>query len=238
MKSYSLLLLIALFTTNLLSQANAYRDFIIAASSKTNPATLVYDFKQVGGSTRFFSDNWSEGYVYPNIGEMISKGTKFNFDYDENTLYLQSITKDVIAINMRTVKKFGILNEKGETTHFGKINGFNIENPMFYEIVAGSDTSDIAIFKTKTIKYIKPDKNDYLRNFNGDYSGTYTATPEYYLYNKSKKTKNVKSLNKKELSIFYAEYKLKLFEAFKGKKKLSDKEAKTLFASIITNDTI
>jgi hypothetical protein len=235
MKHLVLIFLIVTSSTFVSSQANAYRDFIIAASSKTNPTMVSENFKQVGGSARFFSDNWSDGYVYPNFGEVISKGTKFNYDFDENTLYLQSDKKEIIAINMVTVKKFGIVNNKGETVHFGKVKGLDNGNPIFYEIIGGSDTTAIAIYKTRKVEYVKPDKNDYLRNFNGDYTGTYRSTSDYYLYDQSKPAKKIKSLSKREMLNFFPNYKDKIFQAFKSKKNLSDKEAKLLIDQMLSN---
>lgn len=233
MKIFSTIFLCGLFSLIVSAQANAYRDFIIAASSKTNPVILVENFKEVGGSSRFFSDDWCDGYVTPNYGASTSHGTKFNYDYDEKTLYLKSSSKEIIAINMQSVKNFGIVSEKGEMHHFAKIKGIDIDTLNFYEIIGGSDSSSIAIFKTKIIELRKADKNDYLNNFNGDYSSTYLSKTEYILYDSAKGTKKTKSINKKELLAFYPDHKNKILLDFKKKNKLSDQEAKLLIDGIL-----
>ena len=218
------------------AQARSFRDFIIAASSKTNPTILTENFKEVGGASRFVSDVWSVGYALPKNGELISDNYQFNYDYLDKTLYLRSIeTKDIIAVSMNSVKKFGIVNDFGVTLHFTKVIGIDPTYPLFFEIIGGSDTSDIAIFKSKEVEYRKPNNNDYLRNFNGDYKGTYKPNEQYYLYNKSKGYRKVSSISRKDLLIYFGDSKDKVLAAFKKKKSLTDIEAKALVTHILNH---
>jgi hypothetical protein len=216
-------------------QARAFRDFIIAASSKTNPTILAENFKEVGGASRFVSDNWSVGYALPKRGDLISEGFQFNYDYDEKTLYMRNITtKEIISVSMTSVKRFGVVNDQGDTVHFKKVYGIDPHYLNFFEVVGGTpDTSYVGIYKSKDVEYKAPNKNDYLRNFSGDYKGTYKPLVDYYLHDKSKGYKKVSSLDKKELFAFYSDYKDLVLAAFKKKKTLSEPEAAALIAEIL-----
>ena len=58
-----LVLLLLLWIPNLLlSQARSFRDFIVAASSPTNPKASATNFKTAGGKDRFLLEEWGKGW--------------------------------------------------------------------------------------------------------------------------------------------------------------------------------
>ena len=233
MKNYFALLALIITGQMLNAQSKAFNDFIIAASSKTNPVTLVDNFKEFGGDDRFFSAEWVDGYVYPKNGDIISNGFKFNYDFDEKTLYLKSSNKEVIAINMISVKKFGLINKSRDTVHFRKVYPVDNSYQNFYEVIGGNEESEIGVFKMRNIEFRKADKNEYLRNFTGDYNGKYISTSKYFIYSKSKGVKQTSSLSRKDLSAIFLEYKDNIPNTMRSKKKFSEQEVKIIFDSIL-----
>lgn len=225
---FALILIIPLFAN---SQSRSFNDFIIAASSKTNPTIILENFKKVGGSERFFSDTWCDGYAVPVNGEIVAQNTRFNYDYEEKTLYLKTLKNEIISINMNSVKTFGLINEKKDTIHFRLVN--TGKSNEFCEIIGGNSNSEVAVLKLKNPEFRKADKTEYIRNYSGDYSGTYITKVEYILFDKSRETKKIKSLKKEDLSAYFTEYKSKINRAGKNDKKLTENELKELFADII-----
>jgi hypothetical protein len=218
-----------IFSKGLYAQARAFRDFIVAAGSATNPTILKDNFKAFGGQARFVSDYWLKGEILGTQGEVVNDKYEFNYDYLENDLYLreEKAVQSIVLTNSH-IKKFKLfLPDGSDTLVFVKYIGLDPKNKQFYQLLAGSTIGKIALLKLKTIEQIPANKTSYVNNFNGTYQDTYRETIVYYVLDDKGKVHTLNRLLRKNITDLYPHLKEKA-NAFMKKTTLTDQQAAQL----------
>lgn len=198
--------------------AEAYRDFSVAQASQRNRIPLE-DFAKEGGDKRFFNNKWCPGVAVNNYGNEISTGYTFNFDFQKHELYAK--WKDTaIVVNSNYLNSFTLVYD-GFTHYFFKDINIDAPRQIFMESIGFdptiADPSRIQIFQYRVSKQLRANKNDYLANFNGDYSDQFDNELSYYLRDANGSLTKIKMTKKglyaalpaqkAKLDGFFAEYK-------------------------------
>jgi hypothetical protein len=216
------------------SQAQIFRDFIIKANSPTNPKLKKNAFEAFGGTDRFELKEWGKGWAKSAAGSIISKGFSFNFDYENNDLYARSeADNSEIVVDKSSVLRFMIYNG-ADSSLFIKSIAIDPQNRTFFELIGGDPTGKVALLKHRVSKALPLNKNDYMRNFSGDYSTKYQNTTTYYILDAVKGVRSFKNLGKKELQNLYPEHLQLLNDFFKTNKHPEDRDFAALFNSMNT----
>ncbi|MEP7322007.1 MAG: hypothetical protein ABI761_08805 [Saprospiraceae bacterium] len=181
-------LLFSVLSSELSSQARAFRDFVVAASSNTNPELLASGFQAFGGSERFVGDEWIQGGIISTKGEFISDKYKFNYDFNTNEVYVKhDEDQQTVVLQNNTIRNFFLIDPKTrDSIKFIKFIAIDPRNKQFYQLLAGDMYGKAALLKFKTVEIVKANKNSYANNFNGTYKDTYTPHIDYYLVTKEK----------------------------------------------------
>ena len=224
MKKLLLLLFITVASINTLAQTNIraslgeiFRDFMVKTSGRR--IEVLQDFTGFGGDKRFFSTRWLIGGATNNFDVEITDNFYFNFDFLEHDLYVQK--KDThILVNTNYVKRFFILNEN-RVHYFVKNNQLDPQGQLFFEAMGYNatkpDSMQVQLLKLRKVKRLRANKDDYLNNFNGDFSDVYDSNIQYYLAFPDQTIKKIKLTQKdltKSLSAYTTEVKAFL-NAFK-----------------------
>lgn len=174
------------------SLEDLYRDFMVKSHTQFNK-TILNGFQGLGGEQRFQSRDWMNGSATNNNDVVISDSYQFNYDFIEQELYAK--WKDTsIIVNSNYLKAFS-LQDKDGVHHFVKATYIN-NIGIFYESLGYDETnkskSAIQLLKFRSVKVIKNNKNDYLANFNGDYTDKMNSKYEYYLVMPDKRITKIK----------------------------------------------
>lgn len=225
------LFLLAFFGVNsaAFSQARAFRDFIIAANSPTNPKTGPNVFAQLGGKDRFELANWGKGWAISRGDELIKDGYSFNFDYEHNDLYVLKDDEGLtVVVEESSVKTFVLFNGL-DSVRFVKSIFLDPKNKTFYQVVGGDPMLKTVLLKHRVAKMVPVNKNDYARNFNGDYTPDYQNSATYFVVDEDKGVHSFKQLGKKELLALYPEYQDLIQAYLPGNKKPDEPKLGMLF---------
>lgn len=196
---------------------DAYRDFMIKSHTQFDKL-ILNDFMGVGGEKRFMSNYWLEGEATNNFEVSISRPYKFNYDFLGHELHAK--WKDTsIVVNTNYVRRFLLIDNFGEHV-FVKAASIDPQGKYFFESLAydatSKDSGKVQLLKLRTIKKIKANKNDYVANFNGDFSDELDETIEYYLVTPQKSYSKVKLNKRSILDALGTEYKAKADAFFKS----------------------
>lgn len=223
------LCLSGLFASEAFSQAQAFRDFIIAANSPTNPKTSPNMFTQLGGKDRFELLDWGKGWAISRGDELIRDGYSFNFDYEHNDLYVLKDDEGLtVVVEESSVKTFVIFNGQ-DSVRFVKSIFLDPKNKTFYQVVGGDPMLKTVLLKHRVAKVVPVNKNDYARNFNGDYAPDYQNSATYHVIDEDKGVHSFKQLGKKELLALYPEYQDLVQTYLPGNKKPDEQKLRLLF---------
>ncbi len=228
-KWWLILALNSMFVPAAVAQAQAFRDFIIAANSPTNPRTATDVFVQLGGKDRFELSEWGKGWAISRGDELIRDGYSFNFDYEHNDLYVLKDDEGLtVVVEESSVKTFVIFNGQ-DSVRFVKSIFLDPKNKTFYQIVGGDPMLKTVLLKHRVAKVVPVNKNDYARNFNGDYTPDYQNNVTYYVIDEDKGVHSYKQLSKKELLALYPEYQDLIQTYLPGNKKPDEHKLGMLF---------
>lgn len=198
-------------------QAQAFRNFIIAANSPTNPKMGREAFSLLGGEERFELPFWGSGKALSRGDEVISEGYEFNFDYEKNDLYIRHLADNQeVVVDKNSVRRFTIYKD-ADSLRFVKSIAIDPQNKTFYQLLAGDTQAKVALLKLRTAKLIPVNKNDYMRNFNGDYTPHYQNAISYYIVDGEKGVKMLKNPSKKDILEIYPDAGSLLNEVVPGK---------------------
>ncbi len=218
-----------MFVPAAVAQAQAFRDFIIAANSPTNPRTATDVFVQLGGKDRFELSEWGKGWAISRGDELIRDGYSFNFDYEHNDLYVLKDDEGLtVVVEESSVKTFVIFNGQ-DSVRFVKSIFLDPKNKTFYQVVGGDPMLKTVLLKHRVAKVVPVNKNDYARNFNGDYTPDYQNNVTYYVIDEDKGVHSYKQLSKKELLALYPEYQDLIQTYLPGNKKPDEHKLGMLF---------
>ena len=223
------LCLSGLFASEAFSQAQAFRDFIIAANSPTNPKTSPNMFTQLGGKDRFELVDWGKGWAISRGDELIRDGYSFNFDYEHNDLYVLKDDEGLtVVVEESSVKTFVLFNGL-DSVRFVKSIFLDPKNKTFYQVVGGDPMLKTVLLKHRVAKMVPVNKNDYARNFNGDYTPDYQNSATYFVVDEDKGVHSFKQLGKKDLLALYPEYQDLIETYLPGNKKPDEPKLGMLF---------
>ncbi len=218
-----------MFVPAAVAQAQAFRDFIIAANSPTNPRTATDVFVQLGGKDRFELSEWGKGWAISRGDELIRDGYSFNFDYEHNDLYVLKDDEGLtVVVEESSVKTFVIFNGQ-DSVRFVKSIFLDPKNKTFYQVVGGDPMLKTVLLKHRVAKVVPVNKNDYARNFNGDYTPDYQNNVTYFVIDEDKGVHSFKQLSKKELLALYPEYQDLIQTYLPGNKKPDEQKLGMLF---------
>lgn len=228
-KWWLILALNSMFVPAAVAQAQAFRDFIIAANSPTNPRTATDVFVQLGGKDRFELSEWGKGWAISRGDELIRDGYSFNFDYEHNDLYVLKDDEGLtVVVEESSVKTFVIFNGQ-DSVRFVKSIFLDPKNKTFYQVVGGDPMLKTVLLKHRVAKVVPVNKNDYARNFNGDYTPDYQNNVTYFVIDEDKGVHSFKQLSKKELLALYPEYQDLIQTYLPGNKKPDEQKLGMLF---------
>lgn len=207
----------------LLSQARSFRDFIIAANSPTNPKASATNFKTAGGKDRFLLEEWGKGWALSRGSETVKEGYAFNFDFEKNELYLRKDDEDVMIVaDNNSVRRFVIFNGV-DSIRFVKSIAIDKTNKVFFQLLGGSTSGKIALLKLRTSKALPVNKNDYARNFNGDYSTQYRIENMYYFVDAEIGVKGFEKITRDELLKLFPQHQAIIVKLVSSKKNIDEK---------------
>ena len=217
-------LLLLLWTPNLLlSQARSFRDFIIAANSPTNPKASAANFKTAGGKDRFLLEEWGRGWALSRGSEMVKEGYAFNFDFEKNELYLRKDDEDVMIVaDNNSVRRF-VIADGLDSIRFVKSIAVDKTNKVFFQLMGGSTSGKISLLKLRTAKALPVNKNDYARNFNGDYSTQYRNDHAYYFVDAEIGVKGFEKMTRDELLKLFPQHQAIIVRLVTSKKPIDEK---------------
>ncbi|MBK9491420.1 MAG: hypothetical protein IPO07_23470 [Haliscomenobacter sp.] len=225
MKSTQILALVLLLwiPNLLLSQARSFRDFIVAASSPTNPKASATNFKTAGGKDRFLLEEWGKGWALSRGSEMVKDGYAFNFDFEKNELYLRKDDEDMMIVaDNNSVRRFVIVNGL-DSIRFVKSIAIDKTNKVFFQLIGGNTSGKIALLKLRTSKALPVNKNDYARNFNGDYSTQYRNESVYYFVDSEIGVKGFEKMTRDELLKLFPQHQAIIVRLVTSKKNIDEK---------------
>lgn len=218
--SLMLLLWAPIFT---FGQAGSFRDFIVAASSPTNPKASATNFKTAGGKDRFLLEEWGKGWAISRGSEVIKEGYAFNFDFEKNELYLRKDDEDVMIVaDNNSVRRFVIANGL-DSIRFVKSIAVDKTNKVFFQLIAGSTSGKLALLKLRTAKALPVNKNDYARNFNGDYSTQYRNDQVFYFVDSEIGVKGFEKITRDELLKLFPQHQAIIVKLVTSKKSVDEK---------------
>lgn len=195
---------------------DVYTNFMVQAHTQFSKS-ILNDFMGVGGTDRFMSNQWVQGGATNYYNVTISQNYLFNYDFLAQELHAKWRDTSIV-VNTNYVKHFFLI-ENGKTHNFVKSPVLDPQGKFFYESIAydeqSGDSAKVQLLRIRTIKQLRANKNDYLANFNGDYTDKYDNKTEYYIVFPDKTSTKVK-FNKSSISeALSAKYKEKVNSYFK-----------------------
>ncbi|HUR12211.1 MAG TPA: hypothetical protein VM012_12625, partial [Flavitalea sp.] len=213
------------------SLGEIFRDFMVKTSGRK--VEMLQDFTGFGGDKRFFSNRWLIGGAINNYDVEISKDFYFNYDFLDQELHVRRQDTNII-VNTNYVKRFYIINSN-QVHHFVKNDELDPRGQLFYEAIGYNpdkpDSLQVELLKLRKVKKLKANKDDYLNNFNGDFSDVYDNDITWFLAFPDKSIKKTK-LTRKELIKALPENKKELDAFFTAFKDINESNAENLIRSI------
>jgi hypothetical protein len=204
-------------------QARSFRDFIVAASSPINPKASETNFKNAGGTDRFLLSEWGRGWALSRGSETVKEGYAFNFDFEKNELYLRKDDEDVMIVaDNNSVRRFVLVNGT-DSIRFVKSIAIDKTNKVFFQLMGGSTSGKIALLKLRTAKALPVNKNDYARNFNGDYSTQYRNESVYFFVDAEIGVKGFDKITRDELLKLFPQHQAIIVKLVTSKKNIDEK---------------
>jgi hypothetical protein len=204
-------------------QARSFRDFIVAASSPTNPKASETNFKTAGGKDRFLLEEWGRGWALSRGSEMVKEGYAFNFDFEKNELYLRKDDEDMMIVaDNNSVRRFVIVNGL-DSLRFVKSIAIDKTNKVFFQLIGGNTSGKIALLKLRTSKALPVNKNDYARNVSGDYSTQYRNESVYYFVDSEIGVKGFEKMTRDELLKLFPQHQAIIVRLVTSKKTIDEK---------------
>lgn len=163
-----------------------FREFMVKSTSSAVTRNLLEEFKANGGDKRFFTDGWVPGSATNNYDVTLSEGYTFNYDFLENNLYARWKDSSIV-VNNNYLKSFSLVDSRGYYHYFIKFPTDDLSRPPFYEVISYEYDSAVKpdfgykFVKSRTIKVVKANKNDYVANQTGNYSDKIKSIYEYFI---------------------------------------------------------
>jgi hypothetical protein len=167
--------------TNTVAMGNEFG--MLAAHGGTGAnfsAYQSYSNNQVNGS-QFFLADWSKGEIALNSKEVFSNGILLAYDKVRQELFIkQQDASDILLGTKEEINTFS-LKDAGKEYHFINSSVYSKEKPeVFYQVLV-SDPSKITLLKYTKGTFVKADKNDMMKQKEGDIYDSFVDKVTYYI---------------------------------------------------------
>jgi hypothetical protein len=204
------------------STSEAYRNFMVQSSSAIKIKDLVI-FDLVGGSDRFFSNEWLTGGGTNYYNVTTSANYWFNYDFLKKELYVK--WKDTaIIVDNNYLKSFYIYhkNEKHTFCRYPALGTTELAELLS----ADTAQAKLKFVKLRNTKLQRNDKSSAGSNYLGDFADKYVNEYTYYLVFADDTAVKVKLNSKSFLESLKPVYTAKAQELLKSVKKINESSLK------------
>jgi hypothetical protein len=189
MKNKMSLAILLLCTANAFSQAGSNsitmsNEFAMLAAhggTGSNFSTFQsYSNNQVNGS-QFFLPDWSNGEIALNNKEVFNNGILLAYDKVRQELFIkQQNAPDILLGTKDDINTFS-LKDAGKEYHFVNSSVYSKVKPEVYYQVLVSDSSKLTLLKYTKGTFVKADKNDMMKQKEGDIYDSFVDKVTYYI---------------------------------------------------------
>ncbi len=167
--------------SNSITMGNEFAMLAAHGGSGANFSTFQsYSNNQVNGS-QFFLPDWSKGEIALNSKEVFNEGILLAYDKVRQELFIkQKDGPDILLGSKEEINTFS-LKEAGREYHFINSSVYSKEKPeVFYQVLV-SDPSKITLLKYTKGTFVKADKNDMMKQKEGDIYDSFVDKVTYYI---------------------------------------------------------
>jgi hypothetical protein len=190
--------------SNSITMSNEFAMLAAHGGSGANFSTFqTYSNNQVTGS-QFFLPDWSKGEIELNNKEIFKNGILLAYDKVRQELFIkQQDAPDILLGTKEDINTFS-LKETGKEYHFINSSVFTKEKPdVFYQILV-LDSSKLSLLKYTKGTFVKADKNDMMKQKEGDVYDAFVDKITYYVSKQNGELQQVQ-LKTKSLKKTFAE---------------------------------
>ena len=147
----------------------------------TNFSTFQsYSNNQVNGS-QFFLPDWSKGEIVLNSKEIFNNGILLAYDKVRQEFFIkQQNAQDILLGTKEEINTFS-LRDAGKEYHFVNSSVYSKVKPeVFYQVLV-SDPSKLTLLKYTKGTFVKADKNDMMKQKEGDIYDSFVDKVTYYI---------------------------------------------------------
>ena len=189
MKNKMVLVILLFCTVNAFSQAGSNsitmsNEFaMLAAHGGTGSSFSTfqsYSNGQVNGS-QFFLPDWSRGEIALNNKEVFKNGILLAYDKVRQELFIkQENAADILLGTKEEINTFSLW-DAGKEYHFINSSVYsNVKPEVFYQLLI-SDPKKITLLKYTKGSFVKADKNDMMKQKEGDIYDSFVDKITYYV---------------------------------------------------------
>jgi hypothetical protein len=167
--------------TNSIAMGNEFAMLSAHGGTGANfSAYQSYTSNQVNGSQFFLSD-WSKGEIALNNKEVFKNGILLAYDKVRQELFIkQQDAPDILLGTKEEINTFS-LKDADKEYHFINSSVYSKEKPeVFYQVLV-SDPSKITLLKYTKGTFVKADKNDMMKQKEGDIYDSFVDKITYYI---------------------------------------------------------
>jgi hypothetical protein len=167
--------------TNTTGITNEFAMLAAHGGSSTSFSTFqTYSNNQVEG-TQFFISDWRKGEIVMNNKEVFNNGFMLAFDKVRQEVFIkQENTAEILLGTKEEINRFSIW-DAGKQYHFINSSVYSNEKPeVFYQVLV-SDPSKITLLKYTKGTFVKADKNDMMKQTQGEVYDSFVDKVTYYI---------------------------------------------------------
>ena len=167
--------------TNSITMSNEFAMLAAHGGTGSNFSTFQsYSNGQVNGS-QFFLPDWSKGEIVLNSKEEFKNGILLAYDKVRQELFIrQQDAQDILLGTKEEINTFSLM-DAGREYHFINSSVFSSAKPeVFYQVLV-SDPSKLTLLKYTKGTFVKADKNDMMKQKEGDIYDSFVDKVTYYV---------------------------------------------------------
>jgi hypothetical protein len=167
--------------TNSIAMGNEFAMLAAHGGTGANFSTFQsYSSNQVNGS-QFFLPDWSAGEIALNSKEVFMNGILLAYDKVRQELFIrQQGATDILLGTKEDINTFS-LKDAGKEYHFVNSSVYSKVKPeVFYQVLV-SDPSKLTLLKYTKGTFVKADKNDMMKEKEGDIYDSFVDKVTYYI---------------------------------------------------------
>jgi hypothetical protein len=167
--------------SNSITMSNEFAMLAAHGGTGSNFSTFQsYSSNQVNGS-QFFLPDWTKGEIVLNSKEEFKNGILLAYDKVRQELFIkQQDAPDILLGTKEEINTFS-LKDAGREYHFINSSVYSTAKPeVFYQVLV-SDPSKLTLLKYTKGTFVKADKNDMMKQKEGDIYDSFVDKVTYYL---------------------------------------------------------